>query len=180
MQAMVRLTGVSLWTLRYHFGTFAGLFRAASIHVIDEAETALPSLLSPAESVIGAIRHYADALREATSAGPYRNMLYLVVRHGKTHDWLREAYHRRIVGKVCNDLSEGVLKVSERLGTPILFREGVTRRFHRRIETEFALRSLLSPVESAPAEEVDALLGEIVRETFLGTYCFDWQATNAA
>lgn len=180
MQAMVRLTGASLWALRYHFGTFAALFRAAAIHVIEDAEAALPSFRAPQETVVEGLQSFAGALRETMSAEPYRNMLYLVIRHGKSHHWLREAYERRIVAKVSSDLSDLVLGISERHGAPVLFREGVTHRFHRRIETEFALRSLLSPLEAASSEEAEAVLSRIVRETFLGSYCFDWQGSNAA
>ncbi len=180
MQAIVRLTGVSLWALRYHFGTFAELFKAAAMHVVDGAETALLFLRPQPESVIGTIHYYASSLREVVRSSEYRDMIYLVVRHGNTHDWLRDAYDRRITGKICGDLSELVLEVSERLGAPVLFKDGVTRRFHRRIETEFALRSLLSPLDALPDDEGEALLGEIVREAFLGTYCFDWQGSNAA
>lgn len=180
MQVVARLTGVSLWALRYHFGTFAGLFRAAAYHVVAEAEATLVFARSRPASVIDAIRCHAGALRDAMRSSQYRDMVYLVLRHGKTNDWLREAYDHRIVDKTCRDLTELVLDVSERLGAPVLFRDGVTRRLHRRVETEFALRTLLSPDDALPDDESEALLTDIVSETFLGTYCFDWQATNAA
>ena len=180
MQAVVRLTGISLWALRYHFGTFAELFKAAVIHVIDEAEGALFIPRPQQDSVIETIRSYASSLRRVAGSSEYRDMVCLVLRHGNANAWLRDAYDRRIVGKVVEDLSAAVLDASEARGSPVLFKEGVARRLHRRIETEFALRNLLSPLDAPSDDESEALLGEIVREAFSGTYCFDWQATNAA
>jgi AcrR family transcriptional regulator len=187
MQAMARLTGISLWALRYHFGTFEGLFRAAVMHMMEQAQAGLPSCRprqnlspQPTNTVVGAIQAYASALRKAVSTTEYRSMVCLVLRYGSAHRWIRDAYERDIVGKICVELSDHVLAVSERVGTPILFRDGVTRRFHRRIETEFVLRDILSPLEALPEEASESLLRDIVHEAFLGTYCFDWRDTNAA
>lgn len=180
MQAIARLTGASIWALRYHFGTMAGLFRAAVMHVVDVVERGLAFSQPPQDSVIDTIRCYGRSLRSVVSSGEYKDLLFLVLRHGNANSWVHEVYDRRIVGKICADLTDLVMEAGERLHAPVLFKDGVTRRFHRRIETEFALRNLLTPGDALSEAELDALLAGIVREAFAGTYCFDWRATNAA
>lgn len=177
---IARRTGVSLWAWRYHFHSLDNLFRASVTDLIDGIESTLRRDLLSRGTVLESIQDYALFLRKLVRSPPYQDLMRLVLGYGRQHEWLRDAYDRRVAAAAADGLSTLVLKMGERLGTPVLFKKGALQRFHRRIETEFGLRDILSAYGPADSEERDAILKDIVREAFAATYSFDWQSSRAA
>lgn len=180
MNGIADACGVSLWALRYNFDNVDRLFRAVAHHlvekVLDQARCPLP--VSPV--VVDTIADYARFVADLVRRPDYRDLLYLVVRNGRHHEWLRSAYEKRVVGRICADLEQRIRQSGEAHGLNIVLREHAAQRFHRRIETELVLSALLpSPVERAPVD-LDKFLKEIVRETFEASYAFEWGTATAA
>lgn len=180
MNGIAEACGVSLWALRYNFDNVDRLFRAVAHHLIEKVldQARCPLAVSPV--VVDTIADHARFVADLVRRPDYRDLLYLVVRNGRHHEWLRSAYEQRVVGRICADLEQRIRQSGETHGLNILLREHAAQRFHRRIETELVLTTLLpSPVEREPVD-LDKLLKEIVRETFEATYAFEWGTATAA
>ena len=172
--------GISLWALRYNFDNVDRLFRAVAHHLIEKVLEQARCEAPVSAVVVDSIADYARFVAELVQRPDYRDLLYLVLRNGRHHEWLRSAYQQRVVGRICADLAERIRRSGERHGLNIVLRDHAAQRFHRRIETELVLSTFLpSPAEREPVD-LDKLLKEIVRETFEATYVFDWGATAAA
>jgi AcrR family transcriptional regulator len=172
--------GISLWALRYNFDNVDRLYRAVAHHLIEKVVDQASCAAAVSPVVVDTIADYARFVADLVRRPDYRDLLYLVVRNGRHHEWLRSAYEQRIVGRICADLEQRIRQSGERHGLNIVLRDHAAQRFHRRIETELVLSSLLpSPVDREPVD-LDKLLKEIVRETFEATYVFEWGAATAA
>ena len=180
LNAIAERSGVSLWALRYNFDNVERLFRAVAQALIDAVIEAAIYRAPAAPVVVDAIHDYARFVADLVRRDSYQGLLYLVVRNGRHHDWLREAYEQRVVGGICGTLGAVIRRSGERHGITVLVRDQAARRFHRRIEAELVLPGLLpSPVDREPVD-VDKLLKEIARETFEATYVFEWSSATAA
>lgn len=173
-------SGVSLWALRYNFDNCERLFRAVAQRLIDQVIDAA-IYREPIRPVVrDAVGDYTRFVAELLRGDDYRSLLYLVVRNGRHHDWLRHAYEERVVGGICGTLEAVIRRSGEAHGITVLLREHAARRFHRRLETELALSTLLlAPVDREPVD-LDKLLREVARETFEATYVFEWGSADAA
>jgi AcrR family transcriptional regulator len=179
LQGVADACGISLWALRYNFDNVDRLFRAVATHLMEavlrQADYVPPRL----PAVIDAIVHYAEFVANLVRSPEYRNLLYFVIRNGRHHQWLEAAYDKRIAARLCDMLETAILDAGLRHGVGILLREGAARQFHKRIETEFALSTLL-PSPTGQLGEPDKILKEIIRTAFESTYAFEWQAATAA
>ena len=70
--------------------------------------------------------------------------------------------------------------LGESHGVTILLSAGAARRFHKRIETELVLASLLPAPADAPPPDRDEVAKAAAHEAFAATYVFDWKVPTAA
>jgi AcrR family transcriptional regulator len=180
LNGIAEQSGVSLWALRYNFDNCERLFRAVAQRLIDQVIDAAIYRAPSRSAVVDSIQDYARFVADLVRSNDYRSLLYLVIRNGRHHEWLRQAYEERVVGGICGTLEAVIRRSGESHGINVLLREHAARRFHRRIETELALSTLLlAPVDREPVD-VDKLLREVARETFEATYVFEWGSASAA
>jgi AcrR family transcriptional regulator len=180
LNAIAERSGISLWALRYNFDNVERLFRASAQQLIDAVIDAAIYRAPTAPVVLDAIHDYARFVADLVRGEDYRRLLYLVVRNGRHHEWLRQAYEQRVVGGICGTLGAVIRRSGERHGITVLVRDQAARRFHRRLETELVLPALLPSAIDREPVDVDKLLKEIARETFEATYVFEWGSATAA
>ena len=182
LQGVAEATGISLWALRYGFDNVDRLFRAVVADHVQRIQARLRYDRPARGAVIDAIHDYAGFVVEAMRSDDYRNFLYLVVRNGGDHAWLREAYERQVVGMMTRDIERLVLAAGQSHGTTILLRENAANRFVTRLESELVLPSFLPPFRAALSEDasVSDLIKAIGRELFEATYVFAWESASAA
>jgi AcrR family transcriptional regulator len=180
LNAIAERSGISLWALRYNFDNVERLFRAVAQQLIDAVIDAAIYRAPAAPVVLDSIQDYARFVADLVRREDYRRLLYLVVRNGRHHDWLRQAYEQRVVGGICGTLGAVIRRSGERHGITVLVRDQAARRFHRRIETELVLPELLPSAIDREPIDLDRLLREIARETFEATYVFEWGSATAA
>lgn len=180
MAGIAEQSGVSLWALRYNFDNCERLFRAVAQRLIDRVIESAIYREPVRPAVVDAIQDYARFVADLVRSDDYRSLLYLVMRNGRHHEWLRNAYEERVVGGLCGTLEALIRRSGEGHGITVLLRDHAARRFHRRIETELALSTLLlAPVDREPVD-VEKLLRDVARETFEATYVFEWGSADAA
>ena len=180
LQGVADSCGVSLWSLRYHFHNVERLFRAVASRLIDEVVARSAFEPEPGKPVLEAIGAHASFVADLVCSDAYRNLVWFVLRNGRHHPWLENAYDRRIVARICADLESIVLRSGESHGVTILLAAGAARRFHKRIETELVLASLLPAPADAPPPDRDEVAKAAAHEAFAATYVFDWKVPTAA
>ena len=182
LQGVSEATGVSLWALRYSFDNVERLFRGVVASYVERIVERLRFDRPARSSVIDTVQDYAEFLAAAMQSEEYRDFLYLVIRNGGDHEWLREAYEGRVVGIIARDLERLVLASGKSHGSTILLKDGAANRFAKRIELELVLPAFLPPFRTVTAADpvVAELLRSIARELFEATYVFDWEPASAA
>jgi AcrR family transcriptional regulator len=180
LNGIAEAADLSLWALRYHFENVDGLFRTVAHDLIERVAGAVDYQEPPAGAVVDAIRDYGAFVAELMQGRDYRDLVYLVIRNGRHHLWLKHSYEERVVGRICRTLEEVIRRAGERHGVTVLLREHAARRFHSRIEAELVLASLLPPTEGQEPADLGKLLRDIARDTFEATYVFEWAAATAA
>lgn len=180
LNAIAEASGISLWALRYNFDNVDRLFRSVGHRLVDQVVAAAAYPTPPSAVVVDTIHDYARFIVALVRRSEYRDLLYLVIRNGRHHEWLKQAYEERVVGTICRTLESLVRRSGERHNIPVLLRDNAARRFHRRIESELVLATMLPyPVDRAEVD-ADRLIKEVVRETYEATYAFEWGSATAA
>lgn len=180
LSGIAEQTGVSLWALRYNFDNCERLFRAVAQRMIDQVIERAIYRDKARPAVVDAVQDYARFVADLVRGDEYRSLLYLVIRNGRHHEWLRQAYEERVVGGICGTLEAVIRRSGERHGITVLLRDNAARRFHRRLETELALSTLLLASVDREPVDVDKLIRDVARETFEATYVFEWGSASAA
>lgn len=180
LQSVADACGASLWAFRYNFDNVERLFRAVATRLIDEVVAVADFRAEDGASVRNAIAAHAAFLATLFESEAYRRLAFLVVRNGRHHRWLEEAYEARVVGRVCAGFEAMVRNVSLRGGAPILVRAGVARRYFKRLETELVLSRLLPALVDGSDAEREAVVKTAAAQAFEGTYLFEWRAPAAA
>lgn len=180
LQGVADACGASLWAFRYNFANVERLFRAVASHLIDEVvrrSVWTPPTGRPVLETLGA---HAAFLADLFESEAYRNLLYFVLRNGRHHPWLEQAYDQRIVGRICGDIEKLVLESGGRHGVTILLNEGAARRLYKRLETELVLSTMLPAHGNGPPVDREELIRSAARAAFEATYVFDWKVPTAA
>lgn len=180
LQNVADQCGLSLWALRYSFDNIQGLFNALAYHLLERAAAALRYEAPLLPSVVGAIEHYAAFLARTVDGEAYQEMLRFLLRNGAHHEWLVTEYDRRIVALVTAQLDAAILASGKRFGATVLLRSDAAHRFHKRIESEFALMHVLPPHCAPGGERADKALRDIVAEAYAATYRLDLDEASAA
>lgn len=180
MQELAKRSGVSLWALRYAFESGDALFREVMRDTVRSVAGKCRYPRRAMDSVRETIHDFAKFTAALASTGEYRDLLYLILRYGRCHQWLHEAYEHHVVKKLQEELELAVLRASQRAGHTVLFRDGAVRRFLRAIETEFGLAPLLHANGERSVEGFDRILREATAEAFGATYLFEWEPASAA
>ena len=180
LQGIADACGVSLWALRYNFDNAERLFRAVATHLIDQVAAAAGYEAELGASVRTAIAGHAAFLADLFDSEAYRGLAFLVVRNGRHHRWLEEAYEKRVVARICADFEAMVQQAGLNGGSPILVRAGVARRYFKRLETELVLSRLLPALVDGSEADREGAIKAAAAQAFEGTYLFDWQASTAA
>lgn len=180
LQGIADACGVSLWALRYNFDNAERLFRAVATHLIDQVAAAATYEAEPNASVRTAIAGHAAFLADLFDSEAYRGLAFLVVRNGRHHQWLEEAYEKRVVARICEDFEAMVQQAGLNGGSPILVRAGIARRYFKRLETELVLSRLLPALVDGSEADREGAIKAAAAQAFEGTYLFDWQASTAA
>ena len=180
MLELAKRSGVSLWALRYSFENGDVLFREVMQDLVRtvSAKCRYPHLAQA--SVVETIRSFADFTAALVSSAEYRDLLYLILRYGRYHRWLEEAYQQNVVKKLHEELELAVMRAGQRGGRTVLFRNGAVRNFHRSIETEFGLAPLLHADSDRSPEGSARVLSGVAAEAFGATYLFQWEPASAA
>lgn len=180
LQSVADACGASLWAFRYNFDNVDRLFRAVAAGLIDEIAAAASYQVQPDASVRAAIAGHAAFLADLFDSEAYRGLAYIVVRNGRHHRWLEDAYERRVVARICADFEAMVQQAGLNGGAPILVRAGVARRYFKRLETELVLARLLPALADGLEADREAVIKAAAMQAFEGTYLFDWRAPTAA
>jgi len=180
LQSVADACGASLWALRYNFDNVERLFRAVATHLIDEVVAAATFQPDPDASIHAAIAGHAAFLAALFDGEAYRGLAFLVVRNGRHHRWLEEAYEKRVVARICADFEAMVQRAGLNGGAPILVRTGVARRYFKRLETELVLARLLPALADGLEADREAVVKAAAMQAFEGTYLFEWRTPTAA
>ena len=180
LQNVADQCGLSLWALRYSFDNIQGLFNALAYHLIERAAAALRYAAPVQPSVVGAIGHYGAFVAETVGEEAYQELLRFLLRNGAHHEWLVAEYDRRIVALVTAQLDAAILTSGKRFGATVLLRSDAAARFHKRIESEFALMHVLPPQFPPAGERGERALRDIVAEAYAATYRLDLDEATAA
>lgn len=180
MQEVATRSGVSLWALRYSFESGDALFREVMRDLVRTVAAKCRYPVLTQDSVIETIRSFAEFAADLVSTAEYRDLLYFIVRYGRYHRWLEEAYKQDVVKKLHEELELAVMRTGQRAGNPVLFRKGAVLKFHRTIETAFGLAPLLHADCERLTEGSERVLKEATDEAFGATYLFQWEPATAA
>jgi hypothetical protein len=174
--SLARVSGVSLWVLRSAFGNVHNLLRAAAAQIVEDLLSNLDyPTAAEGVGVMEAITRYAGFLAQTFENERYRNLLVLIIRDSTAITSIKQDYRQRIVGKIIRNLEEAVLAAGRNHGITALMKEGACERFHRRLETAFALPALLPAVSELSADESKQVLADAIKELFEATFVFDWE-----
>jgi len=180
MQALARSCNVTLWALRYNFSSADELFREAAGGLVAELAARCAHRGDPVDQVHLALTREAEATAGMLESPAYRDLLLMMLRNGREHAWLEQAYEQEIVRRVCARIETAVIDSSRLGGSAVVLGEGAARRLFKRLETAFALAALLPAGAEPFAPDREHLLREAVREAFDATYLFDWSVPAAA
>lgn len=180
MQGLAQSCNVSLWALRYNFGSADQLFREAAGALVADVAARCADRCEPVAQVHAALTREAGATVALFESPAYRDLLFMVLRNGREQPWLERAYELEIVRRVCVRIETAVIDSSRLGGAPVLLGEGAARRLFKRLETAFAVAALLPAGAEPSAPDREHLLRDAVHEAFEATYLFDWSVPAAA
>ena len=156
------------------------LLRAATAQIVEDLLSDLDYPAAQGVGVMEAITRYAGFLALTFENQRYRNLLVLIIRDSTAITSIKQDYRTRIVGKIIHNLEEAVLAAGRNHGITALMKEGACERFHRRLETAFALPALLPAVSELSADESKQVLAAAIKELFEATFVFDWEGPQVA
>ncbi|MGQ0661883.1 TetR/AcrR family transcriptional regulator [Sphingosinicella sp.] len=180
VQRIADACGLTIWQLRYNFGNVDHLFRATANALIGRVVERTAGPASSSDQMLDVIHAYATFLAHLFESEPYRNLIFLLVRNGRHHRWLEQAYERRVVAKICAEFEALVVRVGERRGLPILLKDGAAKRLYGQLETEFVLRPMLPAGRARDPMDRNTVISSAARQAFEATYVFDWKVPTAA
>lgn len=180
MQGIADACGITVWQLRYNFSNVEQLFRATANDLIGRVLEEAVAPAASSDQMFDAIHAHTSFLADLFEGEAYRSLVFLVVRNGRHHRWLEQAYERRVVAKLSADFEAAVAFAGERRDLPILLKDGAARKLYGQLETELVLRPMLPAGRTRDGTDRETLLRSAAQQAFEATYVFDWKVPTAA
>jgi hypothetical protein len=171
MEDIARISGETLWTLRYHFRNPKGILRAVSLFLLGTIEDRLKYRDERSSTVLRALEEYAFFLGDLMRGRTYQDFISLVSRNHGSELWLKDIYSERILSKACRLAKATVAAAGDRCGAAIILPDAAAVRLFKEIERKRALVVLLpSPATAFDNDESDEFERQLARKIHAETY----------
>ncbi|HEY0414177.1 MAG TPA: hypothetical protein VGD66_13660 [Allosphingosinicella sp.] len=176
MTCLAEACGFSVWTAnRALYRVMANreqLFRRAVVDLVRDIEAAIGRAPAPAPSVFQSVRAYVEHMARVMQLPDYRSLLFLLVRDGPYHPWVRELYETRVAHPLVAGLERAALAAGAD-AVAVFFRKGAPAGLLRKMEQALVVPWLLAGDDLPTEEAVRRLVEQGTGEAIASSYAYE-------